>query len=333
MPQRKPRWINWQQPMKQVLIACVPLLLFAIYSFGWRVAALAGVVFAAAFATESAFTRRWNQPVSSAVFVSATLFTFSLPPTLPIWMAVVGIVFGILFGKMVYGGFGRNVFNPALTGRAFIYICFGNYLTAQWYTPWAGFPAGLARWGWTAASAPPDVFTTATPGSLLKLSADALAASGAAAADLSLKSLFFGTTAGVIGGTSAALTLLCGLYIIVRKAANYRIVIAGFLGYLILQTLFWRFGPAHAPDPLRAALAGSLVIGIFFYATDPVSASQTNPGRWIYGAAIGALSATIATFSAWPAGTMFAILLANMFAPILDIAIRALQKGRTTVNR
>ena len=333
MPQTKTRWINWQQPMKHVLTACAPLLLFAIYSFGWRVAALAAVVAAAAFATEYAFTRRWNEPASSAVFVSAILFTFSLPPTLPFWMAVVGIVFGIVFGKMVYGGFGRNVFNPALTGRAFIYICFGNYLTAHWTAPWTGFPAGLARWGWTAATAPPDVFTTATPGSLLKLSADALAATGATAADLSLESLILGTTPGVIGGTSAALTLLCGLYIVWRKAASYRIVIAGFLGYFVLQTLFWRFGPADAPDPLRAALAGSLVIGIFFYATDPVSASQTNPGRWIFGAAVGALSATIATFSAWPAGTMFAILLANMFAPILDIAIRARQKRRPTGGR
>lgn len=325
MPKKQIKWINWQRPMKQVLYACVPMLVYAIYLFGWRVAVTALLVGAAAFATEAVFTRRWKEPVSSAVFVSAMLFTFSLPPTLPFWMALVGIVFGILFGKMVYGGFGRNIFNPALTGRAFIYISFGNYMTAQWVRPFSGFPGGLVRWGWTAATAPVDAFTTATPGALLKLSAEALAARGEIIADLALPDLLFGTTAGVIGGTSAALTILCGLYIVWRKAANYRIVLSGFLGFALVQTLLWQLGAGHAADPLRAAMAGSLVIGLFFYATDPVSASQTNPGRWIFGASVGALSSLIATFSAWPAGTMFAVLLANMFAPIMDIAIRALQ--------
>ncbi|MBM4163835.1 MAG: RnfABCDGE type electron transport complex subunit D [Lentisphaerae bacterium] len=325
MSQQSIKWINWQQPMKHVLFACAPLMVASIYLFGWRVAVMGMLASAAAYATEAVFTRRWKEPVSSAVFVSAVLFTFSLPPTLPLWMAIVGIVFGILFGKMVYGGFGRNVFNPALTGRAFIYICFGNFMTAQWYEPWTRFPAGLIRWGYTAAGAPPDVITTATPGALMKLSTEALTAHGVTAADLSSSTLFLGDCSGVIGGTSAALTLLCGLYIIWKKAANYRIVLSGFFGFAAIQTVFWQLGLGNAADPLRAALGGSLVIGIFFYATDPVSASQTNPGRWIYGALIGALSSVIATFSAWPAGTMFAILLANMFAPILDHAIRSLQ--------
>jgi Na+-transporting NADH:ubiquinone oxidoreductase subunit B len=324
MPQQI-KWINWQQPMKNVLYACVPLLAEAIYFFGWRVAAMLLLVTATAYVTEWLFTRQWKEPVSSAVLVSSVLFTFSLPPTLPLWMAVVGIVFGIVFGKMVYGGFGRNVFNPALTGRAFVYVSFGNYMTAQWVKPWTEFPAGLVHWGWTAASAPPDALTTATPGMLLKLSSEALAARGVSAADLSLGSLFLGNSAGVIGGTSAALALLCGLYLLWKKTANYRIVFSGFLGFACAQTVCWAFGLGHAVDPLRAAMGGSLVLGIFFYATDPVSASQTNPGRWIYGAFIGAMSSVITTFSAWPAGTMFAILLANMFAPIMDIGIKNLQ--------
>lgn len=324
MPQQT-KWINWQQPMKRVLFASVPLLVAAVYFFGWRVAVMAAVVSAAAYATEACFTRQWKEPVSSAVFVSAALFTFSLPPTLPLWMGVVGIVFGIVFGKMVYGGFGRNVFNPALTGRAFVYVSFGNFMTAQWVRPWTEFPAGLVRWGWTAASAPPDVITTATPGILLKLPAAALAERGVAASDLSLWSLFIGDCPGVIGGTSAALTIVCGLYLLWTKTASYRIVVSGFLGYAAVQALLWQLGLGHAPDPLRAAMAGSLVIGIFFYATDPVSAAQTNVGRWIFGAFVGAMSSLIATFSAWPAGTMFAILLANMFAPIMDYVIRLVQ--------
>ena len=321
------KWINWQRPMRHVLYACAPLLAFAVALFGWRVAALALTASTAAYLAEAAFTRPRREPVSSAVFVSALLYTFSLPPALPFWMAVVGIIFGIVFGKMVYGGFGRNVFNPALTGRAFIYVSFGNAMTAQWSEPFRPFPAGLLRWGWSAASAPPDALTSATPGPLLKLSEAALAERGIASLP-SLWDLFSGICPGVIGGTSAALTILCGLYIVWKKAANYRIVAAGFLGFFAVQTLFWLLNIGGGTDPLSAAMAGSLVIGLFFYATDPVSASQTDPGRWVYGAFIGAMSSLIASFSAWPAGTMFAILLANMFAPIMDIGIKALQAAR-----
>ncbi len=317
--------INWQLPMKRVLYACAPLMAASVYLFGWRVAGLYAVVATAAYAAEAAFTRQWKEPVSSAVFVSAVLYTFSLPPAVPYWIAVIGIVFGIVFGKMVYGGFGRNVFNPALTGRAFVYVSFGNYLTAQWYRPWVRFPAGLVHWGWTAAGAPPDVITTATPGTLIKLPAAELAARGLSAADLSFMPLFLGDCSGVIGGTSALLTLLCGAYLLWTRVANYRIVVSGFAGFAAAQLLFWGMNLGRAVDPLHAAVGGSLIIGIFFYATDPVSASQTNPGRWIYGAFIGAMSSVIATFSAWPAGTMFAILLANTFAPIMDVGIKRLQ--------
>ena len=322
----KVKLVNWQKPMRHVLCACAPLMALSVYLFGWRAGAMFLLTAAAAFAAEAAFTLPRKEPVSSAVFVSAALFTFSLPPTLPFWMAALGIVFGIVFGKMVYGGFGRNVFNPALTGRAFIYISFGNFMTAQWHEPWTRFPAGLARWGWTAASAPPDAITSATPGALLKMSSETLAERGFTA-DLSLCALFLGDCAGVIGGTSAALTILCGLYLLWTKTANYRIVISGFAGFAVVQTLFWQLGVGNAADPLRAAAAGSLIIGIFFYATDPITASQTNPGRWIYGAFIGIMSCLIATFSAWPAGTMFAVLLANMFAPIMDHAIKLLQSN------
>ena len=305
LPRIKP-----QKPMLHVLKACVPLLVASVYFFGWRIFAMAVICAAGAYITEALFVRNWKEPVSSAAFVTAILLTFGMPPTLPLWMALLGIVFAIVFGKMVYGGFGKNVFNPAMTGRAFIYICFGNYMTAQWYEPFGGFPGGFARWGYTAASAP-DAITSATPGALMKMGVD-----------FSFWELFIGNCSGVIGGTSAALTILCGLYIVWKKAANYRIVIAGFAGFFVMHTLFWLLEIKDAADPLRTSMSGALMIGVFFYATDPVSASQTNPGRWIYGAFIGAMSSVIATLSAWPAGTMFAILLANMFAPIMDHFIK-----------
>ncbi|MBM4142949.1 MAG: RnfABCDGE type electron transport complex subunit D [Lentisphaerae bacterium] len=295
--------------MRRVLWASAPIAVAGVYFFGWRVAALLALANAAGFLAEWAFARPRREPVTSAVFVSATLFTLSLPPTLPAWMAVLGIVFAVVFGKMVFGGFGRNVFNPALTGRAFIYVSFGAQMTGVWSEPVSGAAGGFARYA-------SDAVTSATPGMLLKTGAD-----------FSVAGLFLGRTAGVIGGTSVLLTVLCGLYILWNGTADYRIVVSGVAGFLAMQTALWLAGADKAADPLRATLAGSFVIGIFFYATDPVSAAQTSPGRWLYGAFIGMVSSLIGVFSAWPAGTMFAILLANVFAPITDHAIRAMKTG------
>jgi Na+-transporting NADH:ubiquinone oxidoreductase subunit B len=222
-------------------------------------------------------------------------------------MTALGCAFGLLFGKMVFGGFGRNVFNPAMVGRAFLYVSFGAHMTSRWTLPLGGFPAGLSRFA-------SDAITQATPGMTLK--------TGAA---IPLSDLLVGGASGVMGGTSALLTMACGLYLLRTKAANYRIVVSGILAYLAAQGAAWFAGVPDAANPLSAMLSGGFMFGIFFFATDPVSASQTQEGRWIYGALIGALSSVISVFSSWPAGTMFAILLANMFAPLMDIGISAMK--------
>lgn len=302
--------IKWQQPMTRVLIAVAPLAAAGVYWFGWRVLALLALVNTLAFLSEYAFTRGWKEPVTSAVFVTGTLFTLSLPPNLPFWMAGVGIIFAVVFGKMVFGGFGRNAFNPAMTGRAFIYICFGHHMTGMWPDPVGGALGGLARWS-------SDAITSATPGMLLKQGES-----------FALLDLFLGNSSGTIGGTSAVLAIVGGLYLLWTKAANYRIVVAGFVGFLLTHTALWLAGVDKVADPLHAILAGSFVVGMFFYATDPVSASQVNEGRWIYGAFIGIMSSLISSFSMWPAGTMFAILLANMFAPIMDHYLRQAGFGK-----
>ncbi|MBT3295213.1 MAG: RnfABCDGE type electron transport complex subunit D [Verrucomicrobia bacterium] len=291
--------------MTRVLWALAPIAASSVYFFGWRALLLLVVVNAAAFAAEYAFTRRWKQPASAAVFVSGTLFALSLPPQLPVGMAVLGIVFGIVFGKMVFGGFGKNIFNPALTGRAFIYVSFGRHMTGQWVDPVEG---SLGGFGAYAA----DAVTQATPCMALK-----------AGEAVPLLHLLLGTTSGVLGGTSALLVLLGGSYLVWKKAANHRIVVGCLAGYLVMQAIFWSIGCAGVASPLHGLLAGSVLFGIFFYATDPVSGPTTQQGRWIYGAFIGSMSSLITVFSAWPEGTMFAILLANMFAPIMDHAIKA----------
>jgi Na+-transporting NADH:ubiquinone oxidoreductase subunit B len=310
MNDKKKTIIKWQLPMKRVLFALVPVMVASVYFYGWRALLLLATANAAAFAAEYGFCRVWKEQVSSAVFVTGTLFALSLPANLPLWMVVVGSVFGIVFGKMVFGGFGKNVFNPALTGRAFLYISFGDYMTNRWLEPVPGWLGGLTTYM-------SDAVTSATPGMVLKV--------GEA---VPMWKLLLGNTSGSLGGTPAILAVIGGLYLVRTKAANYRIVSSAFAGFMVMQTVLWLTLSGGGVNPISALLSGSVVLGLFFYATDPVSASQTNEGRWIYGAFIGIMTCVISTFSAWPAGTMFAILLANMFAPITDHYVREWRKKK-----
>ena len=339
MPGKPKKLINWQLPMQRVLYALAPIVASGVYFFGWRSLLVVAVANAVAFFSEYVFTRREGQPVTSAVFVTGTLFALSLPPMLPLWMVALGSAFGVVFGKMVFGGFGKNIFNPALTGRAFIYISFGDYMTARcWTHPIDGALGGLLQFA-------NDAVTRATPGTWLKYTAEQLTANGIEPAMFSLEKLVLGNIAGVIGGTSAVLVVIGGLYLVRTKAANWRLPLAVILGFSITHFLLTFFGAAYAANApenmdvaarlLRAsyftfssACAGSLLFGAFFYATDPVSAPKTDEARWIYGLEIGVLSSLIGLFTVWPAGTMFAILLANMFAPITDIAVKGIKEKR-----
>ncbi len=323
--QKKRKLINWQLPMKRVLYALIPIVAFSVYLFGWRALAMLVLCNALAFACEYAFQKPYKEPVTAAVFVTGTLFALSLPPLLPFWMAAVGIIFGVVFGKMVFGGFGRNVFNPALTGRAFIYISFGGYMTARcWAHPFTGLLGGLLHW----APARPDAVTGATPHTWLALAPEKLATLDIAPEQFNWLKLFLGNTAGCIGGTSALLVILGGAYLIWRKTANTRIIYSALIGYIVMQAILHYSGVAQAASPLYTLFSGSVLFGFIFYATDPVSACKTNEGRVLYGGLIGIISSLMTTFSVWPEATMFAILLANMFAPITDYTIREWKKKR-----
>ncbi len=217
-------------------------------------------------------------------------------------MGVLGTIFGVTFGKMVFGGFGRNVFNPALTGRAFLYLCFPIFLTAQWGAPQQG--GALNVWA-------SDGITQATPLTMQK-----------AGVSIPWSDLFLGKTTGSLGETCAVFIVLGGLYVLYKKAANWRIVVGGFLGFLGLQTALWAAGVTGALNPIVALLSGSFLFGVFFFATDPISSAQTDPGRWFFGAFFGLMTVVIRTFSAWPEGVMYAVLLANIFSPIVDHMVR-----------
>jgi Na+-transporting NADH:ubiquinone oxidoreductase subunit B len=302
-----------QKIMFQVVYALIPLALLSIYLFGWRSLSILVIVNVAGFLSEYVFAKIYKKQVSSAVFVTNFLFALSMPPAVPYWIAVVGIVFGVVFGKMVFGGFGRNVFNPAISGRAFVYISFGAPLTAGFVQPASGLPGGFAQWLSGA-----DAVSRATP--LFELNSGG---------GVPLLNLISGFSSGSLGETSAVLILIAAIFLIVKKAANFRIILSGLLAYIIVQTALFFGGIETAVNPLYGLFSGSLLFGLVFMATDPISSSQTtNQGRWIYGALIGLLISLIRVFSIWVEGVTFAILLANMFAPILDHMLKEQKNKR-----
>lgn len=310
-PKKKKPLIMWQPPMINVLYALVPIIIYSVYLYGWRSLAMIVLLNAAGFGVEYLFVRRDTNQVTSAVFVTATLLALSLPPSLPLWMGIAGVVFAVTFGKMVFGGFGKNVFNPALTGRAFLYVSFGMFMTNKWVNPLKGLLGGFLSWN----SA--DAVTGATPLDVMK--------HGEA---VNVLQAFLGRIPGSMGETSALLIILGGTFIIWKKAANYRIVASGIIGMLAMQTILWLNKVPSAGSPIEALVCGGFLFGIFFFATDPISASQTDTGRWLYGGFIGVVSVIIRVFSAWPEGIMFAILLGNIFAPITDYYVREFQAKR-----
>lgn len=286
--------------MRGVLWALLPAFLWAVHAYGWRAALLVVLTMAAAVLAEGAFLWRVGKPVSEAALVTGALLGMSLPPLLPLWMGPVGAAFAIVFGKMVFGGFGMNPFNPAMVGRAFIYLAFPVAMTGGWASPAGGIGGGFGLWY-------PDAITGATPMVAVE--------QGAPASHLSL---VLGREAGSVGEGARILLMLGGIYLLVRKYARWRFVLATFSGGLGLATALWAAGIHNAPDPLYVILSGGFFLGAFYMATDPISSPKTMPGAWVYGVLIGAVTVIIRVFGAFAEGMMFAILIGNMAGPVVD---------------
>ena len=300
-----------QKIMTRVLISLIPILLFSLYLFGLRTLVLLAVVTITGILCEYGIMRLINgekAKVSEAVLVSCALFTLTLPPATPYWVAAVGIAFGIVFGKCVFGGFGRNIFNPALVGRCLIYVSFPNYMTVSWSTPFTGFPGGLLRF-----SGGVDVVTSATPMLLMKNQ-------GTPTGPVSL---FFGTIAGSLGETSALLILLAAIYLIFTKTASWKIMASCAASFTLLNAVLY-LTKVIAVNPLFSILSGGFLFAAVFMATDPVSAPTDERAKVVYGALIGLLAVVIRNFSIFTEGIMFAILIANTFAPLIERQVKAL---------
>ena len=315
--------------MSFVIISLLPVLIFGIYNTGFQAGIASGesysffqtfllgsryvlpiiiVSYAVGFFWEIVFASIRKHKISEGFLVTGLLFPLTLPATIPLWQVAIGISFGVVIGKEVFGGTGRNFLNPALTGRAFLFF---------------SYPVSMSGDVWVAAgSAAVDGFSGATALSILAPEGEkittALSNSG-----FTLSNLFFGLVPGSIGETSALCCIIGAVFLIITKIANFRIIIGGITGLIVTSIIFYLI-PGGSDSwmnagPLFHLCAGGFLFGIFFMATDPVSAPGTNPGRWIFGFLIGFLTVTIRVVNpAFVEGTMLAILFMNVFAPLLD---------------
>lgn len=298
-----------QPMMRKVLYALAPVILAAIYFFGWR--ALLMVLWASIVGVfaEWIFERKRNKPVTEAVYVTAVLFTLTLPVRTPFWVVAVGMLFGVIFGKEVFGGFGRNVFNPALVGRAFVYVSFPTFLTVQWTKPFNDIIGGFGHF----VGSPVDDVTTATPMLLFRTTGETV----------DYLQMLLGNISGSLGETSALLIILAGIYLLVTKTASWETMLATIAGFLVTNTGFYLMGAKSVPDPLFGILSGGILFAAVFMSTDPISAPKTREAKLIYGLLIGIVTVIIRGFALFAEGAMFAVLIANTFAPILDEAVKA----------
>ena len=298
--------------MRTVIVSLIPLMAVATYFYGLRVLLLFLVVNAVGIGIEYMYEKRSKKKISEAIFITCILYTMTLPPSTPFWIAAVGIVFGVFFGKMVFGGFGKNIFNPALVGRAFIYVSFPEPMTIHWTKVSAGFPGGFG----TYLNEGIEMISQATP----------MLAYRDSGAMEPIINLFIGNISGSIGETSAILIILAGAYLIYKKVASWETMAGCITGFLVLSTILYMSGVEQVPNPLFGLLAGGLLFGSVFMATDPVSSPRTKEGKWIYGIIIGIVTVIIRGFALFAGGVMFAILIGNTFAPIIDEAVNAYKK-------
>jgi len=283
--------------MSLVIIALLPCMAASVYFFGLRVLAMVLVSYAAGGAVEVLFAIVRKDDINEGFLVTGLLFPLVLPPSTPLWMVAVGVVFGVLVGKELFGGTGRNLFNPALVGRVFLALAYPRAMSSSWAIPGSGLFGHVTQFSLDAVSG-------ATP---------LAAAKGGGL--VPLWDLFFGSVSGSVGETSAAAVLLGGVFLLLIGVGSWRTV-AATLGAFAVMTF-----ALHGGSPMMTLwhlLAGGILFGAFFMATDPVSSPLTKAGRWSYGIIIGVAAALIRNLTGYVEGVMFAILLGNVFAPILD---------------
>ena len=283
------------------------------FSLGaWKVLPLVLISYGVGLGVEFLFAVIKGHEVEEGYLVTGMLVPLIVPIDIPLWMLTVAVIFGVVIGKEVFGGTGMNILNPALTIRAFLFFAYPTWMSGDkvWVT------------GAVESIGQPDAISGET---IL----GSLAQGNSVGYDI--MDMFYGFIPGSVGETSTLLILLGGLFLIFTKIGSWRIMFSAVLGALGMGLIFngvvsaeWigensKFFSLMNTEFWQHLLIGGLAFGIVYMATDPVTASQTNKGKWIYGIMIGVLSVMIRVFNpAYPEGVMLAILLMNVFAPTID---------------
>ncbi|MFL2511338.1 MAG: NADH:ubiquinone reductase (Na(+)-transporting) subunit B [Candidatus Neomarinimicrobiota bacterium] len=315
-----------------VVIALIPCYIFGAYNIGYLnslaldiersllentifgltyVLPILIITFVAGAVCELTFAIIRKHEINEGFLVSCALIPLTMPPDVPLWQVFMGTSFGIIIGKEIFGGVGTNVFNPALTARAFMYFAFPTKISGD--KVWAVGPDGYS--GATALAIPANPVEYDTASNLFAASTQF---------DFSLINMFWGLIPGSIGETNKLLIIGGALFLIYCGIASWRIITSSIIGLVFTAFLFnllsgFSTNAMLTITPLQHLLIGSFLFGTVFMATEPVTSSHTNTGRWIYGFLIGVLTVIIRSINpAYPEGVMLAILIMNMFAPLID---------------
>ncbi|WP_438422335.1 NADH:ubiquinone reductase (Na(+)-transporting) subunit B [Aquimarina macrocephali] len=284
----------------------------------WKVLPLVVISYGVGLGVEFLFAVIKGHEVEEGYLVTGMLVPLIVPIDTPLWMLAVAVIFGVVIGKEVFGGTGMNILNPALTIRAFLFFAYPTWMSGD--KVWVH--GAVERAGEIAGGAQLDAISGETVlGSLAQ----------GKEISYSVADMFLGFIPGSVGETSAVLILLGGLFLIFTKIGSWRIMASAVLGALAMGLIFngvvnaeWisegsKFYSLMSTEFWHHLIIGGFAFGVVFMATDPVTASQTNKGKWIYGFLIGFISILIRVFNpAYPEGVMLAILLMNVFAPTID---------------
>jgi len=318
----RPVWTY--QVMIDVIIGLVPAMAAAGYYFRFHALILVSTCVISCVVTEwvcNLILKRPNSLGDFSAVVTGIILALSLPPGLPVWAAVIGSCFAIAIGKMVFGGLGSNIFNPAMVGRTFLTACFGMLMTT-WMVP-ATIDSAMPK---IAPENMMDARTQATP-----LGWSKIAIKDKNGAKLFNEEQFKATVVGEIGGclgeTSVIALLIGGLYLLIRRTINFHIPLAVLLSAFIFGSIAYLIDSDAYMEPLFHLTSGGMLLCVFFIATDPVTAPLTRRGMWIFGAGVGTITMLIRIVGAYPEGVMFSVLLMNAVTPLIDRLCKRVPAG------
>ena len=282
--------IEIKRYMSVAIIALIPSTIAAVIFFGWWALAIIVVSYVAGGLVEVTFAVIRKRHIEEGFLVTGLIFPLVLPPTTPLWVVAVGIIFGTFFGKEVFGGTGRNIFNPALVGRLFITIAFPEIMSSSWRIPFT------------------DAITSATPLAIFKSTGE----SGA------LLDLFFGNVAGSMGEVFRVGIIAGGIFLMLTRVGNWRIPLAYLASVFVVSLIGNQIAPTTIAPPVFQLLSGGLLFGAMFMATDPVTSPYNRESKIIFGILCGVLTVVIRSYSGYTEGVMFSIIFMNALTPLLD---------------